>query len=167
MLRPPDQLHLGAGDIVLFDRLADYYVLLMFHSFGMAIIVGVSFLITARLFGMGQSFPLSEAARLLPLGWLGFYVNLISGSLLFISQPRRSLLTVMYDFKMLFVLSACLLILALGRALRSVEVVPGPDGTAVEVVPDRARALALSATILWLMAVAAGRIIGYTEPPPL
>ena len=73
----------------------------------------------------------------------------------------------MYDFKMLFVLSACLLILALGRALRSVEVVPGPHGTAVEVVSDGARALALSATILWLMAVAAGRIIGYTEPPPL
>jgi hypothetical protein len=112
-------------------------------------------------------FPLSEAKRLLPLGWLGFWVNLLSGTLLFVSQPRRSLLTVMYDFKMLFVLSACLLILALGRALSEVEVVQAADGTTIEVVPERARVLALGATLLWLMAIAAGRIIGYTEPPPL
>src|SRR5579871_4370341 len=149
----------GIREGFLFDRLANYYLLLMFHSFGMAIIVGVSFFITARLFGMGTSFPLSGLNALLPLGWVGFFVNLVSGTLLFIGQPRRSLLTVMYDFKMLFVLSACLLILALGRALRDVQSLPAPDGTVTEVVSERARLIALSSTLLWLMAVAAGRII--------
>jgi hypothetical protein len=156
----------GIREGFLFDRLANYYLLLMFHSFGMAVIVGVSFFITARLFGMGRSFPLSDLTKLLPLGWVGFFVNLVSGTLLFIGQPRRSLLTVMYDFKMLFVLSACLLILALGKSLSEVQVVAASDGMMTEFVSDRARVIALSATLVWLMAVAAGRIIGYTEPPP-
>src|ERR1700712_1046913 len=84
-----------------------FYVLLAFHSLGMAVVVGVCFIISARLFGYAQAFPLTEARRLIPRGCYGFGVNLASGLILFAAQPRRELLTAVYDIKMLMIILAC------------------------------------------------------------
>src|SRR3954468_17735927 len=98
-----------------------YYVLLAFHSLGMAVVVGVCFIISARLFGYAQEFPLTEARRLIPLGWYGFLLNLASGLILFMAQPRRELLTAVYDIKMIMIILACITMAVLGRLLSRVE----------------------------------------------
>ena len=147
--------------------LSAYYVMLAFHGIGMAIIVGVTFFLTARVFGLGANIPLEAAAGLLKLGWAGFFINLVSGLLLLIAQPLREIYTAAYDVKMVMVIAACITMSMLGRALTSIELMPGIGGTMIEVVPQRARVIALTTTVFWLMAVAAGRLIGYTEPPPM
>lgn len=154
---------------VLSDQqaLSAYYVMLAFHGIGMAIIVGVTFFLTARIFGVGAGVPLGAARSLLRLGWTGFFINLASGILLLIAQPLREIYTLMYDVKMVMVVAACVTMSMLGRALNGIQVAQGPTGKSVEIVPDGARVLALTTTVFWLMAVAAGRLIGYTEPPPM
>jgi len=52
------------------------------------------------------------------------------------------------------------------RTLRHTEVVAYADGTAVEVVPEAARTMALLANLFWIAAIISGRLIGYTQPPP-
>ncbi|MFO1184099.1 MAG: hypothetical protein U1E56_04865 [Bauldia sp.] len=150
----------------ILDTFDVYYVLLAFHSLGMAIVVGICFIISARLLGYGQAFPLADAARLLPLGWYGFALNLSSGLLLFIAKARRELVTIVYDLKMLMIVAACVTMVMLGRVIRSIEVVPQADGTYVESVPAQARLLAVTCSLFWLMAVGAGRMIAFMHPPP-
>jgi len=147
--------------------LSTYYVMLAFHGIGMAIIVGVTFFLTARVFGVGAEVPLRAARSLLRLGWTGFFINLVSGILLLMAQPLREVYTLAYDVKMVMVVAACITMALLGRALDSIQTIQTAAGMAVEYVPQRARVLALTTSVFWLMAIAAGRLIGYTEPPPI
>ena len=151
----------------IFNTFDTYYVLLAFHSLGMAVVVGVCFIISARLFGYGQAFPLTEARRLIPLGWYGFGLNLISGLILFAAQPRRELLTAVYDIKMIMIICACITMVILGKVMRGVDLRAAADGTVIEVMPPQARPLALFLTTFWLGAVATGRLIAFMQPPPL
>jgi hypothetical protein len=153
------------GDFI-WTGFSSFYVLLGFHSIGMAMVVGVCLVLSLRLFGYFNMLPLQAAFRLMPLAWWGFLVNLLSGIILFIGQPRRELLTITFDLKIIMIVLACITMLMMQRAIRNVEVVANADGTAVEVVPDAARTMALMANLFWLGAIISGRLIGYTQPPP-
>jgi hypothetical protein len=143
-----------------------FYVILGFHSIGMAIVVGVSFMLSLRLFGYYRTLPIEGALRLIPLAWAGFLINLASGIVLFVGQPRRELLTMTFNIKILMILLAVLTLTLLQRTLKYTEVVAYADGTAAEVVPDAARTMALLSNVFWLAAIISGRLIGYTQPPP-
>jgi hypothetical protein len=153
------------GDFI-WTGFSSFYVLLGFHSIGMAIVVGVCLVLSLKLFGYFNTLPVQSAFRLMPLAWWGFLVNLLSGLVLFVAQPRRELLTINFDLKIIMIVLACITMLMMQRAVRGTEVIANPDGTAVEVVPDRARTMALLTNLFWLGAIIAGRLIGYTQPPP-
>jgi hypothetical protein len=153
------------GDFI-WPGFSAFYVILGFHSVGMAIVVGVTLMLSLRLFGYYRSLPIEGALKLMPLAWAGFIVNLISGLLLFVAQPRRELLTTMFNMKLLMIVLALVAMTLMQRVLRRTEVVAYADGTAVEVVPETARTMALMANLFWLAAIIAGRLIGYTQPPP-
>ncbi len=156
--------------------LSTFYIMLGFHSVGMAMVVGINFMLSLRFFGYFRNFPISMANRLMRVAWWGFYINLASGLLLFIAQPRRELLTTTFNIKILMIILAVITMVVMQRALREVDVVPtpsggiNPDGTmtaaAFEIVPDRAKTAALLINFFWLGAIIAGRLIGYVQPPP-
>jgi hypothetical protein len=143
-----------------------FYVILGFHSIGMGIVVGVTLMLSLRLFGYYRGLPIEGALKLMPLAWAGFTINLISGLVLFIGQPRRELLTMTFNLKILMIVLAVVTMALMQRTLRRTEVVAYADGTAVEVVPETARTMALMANLFWLAAIISGRLIGYTQPPP-
>ena len=130
---------LREGDI--YEPFSTYYTLLGIHSIGMAIVVGVCVMLSARLLGFQRNLSLASSDDLMRLAWWGFYINLASGILLYIAQPRRELMTLVYWFKMIAIVFAVITMSAIQKALEKVEVVPNPDGsgTMVEVIPVRAR----------------------------
>ena len=143
-----------------------FYVMLAVHAIGMAMIVGISFVITARLFGYARSLPLAMVHRLVGFGWWGFWINAISGLLLFIGQPRRELITVAFDLKILAIAVARVMLILMSNALRETQATANADGTVSEVVSQRARVTALLSMVFWLLAIFFGRIIAYTQPNP-
>ena len=153
------------GDVVTLPFSA-FYVLLGIHSIGMAMVVGVMLMLSIRLFGYFQQLPLSSADGWMRVAWWGFYINLASGVVLLIGQPRRELLTMTFNMKILLVVLALVTMVMMQRALRHVDIVTGPDGTVVEAVPQRARTAALVCNLFWIGAIISGRLIGYTQPPP-
>jgi len=153
------------GDVVTLP-FSSFYVLLGIHSIGMAMVVGVMFMLSMRLFGYFQQLPLSSTDRWMKVAWWGFYINLASGVLLFIGQPRREIMTMTFNLKILMVVLALVTMVMMQRALRHVDIVTGPDGAAVEAVPHRARTAALVCNLFWLGAIISGRLIGYTQSPP-
>lgn len=57
------------------------------HFIGMCMLFGVSLLLMLRMLGAVKSIPVSALHRLLPLGVLGFVMNVLTGMLFFIAGP--------------------------------------------------------------------------------
>jgi len=57
------------------------------HFIGMALLFGVALLVHLRMLGIMKSIPFAAVHRLLPLGILGFVINVISGMVFFMSNP--------------------------------------------------------------------------------
>ena len=57
--------YLREGDLGTTLYLPIFYLLLAFHSVGMAIVVGICFMLTGRMYGYVQSMPLSLIPRLI------------------------------------------------------------------------------------------------------
>jgi hypothetical protein len=148
-----------------------YPVLLCFHAVGMGIVVGISWMYSARILGYAKSFPLDGFERLFALAWFGFVINAASGVLLFVGEPRRLAATPAFWVKMVLIVCAGLSLWALEKALHGmddIDALPGPGGAAAReaAVTGAARTAAIASIVFWLAAITAGRIIGYTMPPP-
>jgi hypothetical protein len=147
-----------------------YPVLLCFHAVGMGIVVGISWMYSARILGYAKNFPLDGFERLFGLAWFGFVVNAASGVLLFVGEPRRLTATPAFWIKMVLIVCAGLALWALEKALHGMDTdaLPGPGGAAARevAVTGAAGTAAVASIVFWLAAIIAGRIIGYTMPPP-
>ena len=66
-----------------------YPTVLFLHSLGMALLVGFISLIDFRLIGLGKNLSLAPLRRVVPLVWLGFWLNAASGTLLLIIAPDK------------------------------------------------------------------------------
>jgi hypothetical protein len=149
-------------------------IVLCFHAVGMGMVVGVSFMYSARILGYAKELPLSAFDRLFGLAWFGFAMNTVSGVALYIGEPRRLLGAPAFWIKMILIVCAGLALWALAKALygdeHDSEGLPGPDGALVGtgVASSGARMAAIFSIVFWLGAIIAGRLIGYTiGPPPL
>lgn len=129
--------------------------LIALHSVGMAVVVGLTFVMALRLNGVVAGIDRPLMLRFVNLAVWGFTLNLITGLLLFITRGPEYLATGIFLIKMLLVLASATLVVWVGRRLK---VEPG----VTDVVADRlAGRLAVAATILWFAAVVAGRLIAY------
>jgi len=164
--------YLREGDLGTTLYLPIFYLLLAFHSVGMAIVVGICFMLTGRMYGYVQSMPLSLIPRLINFAWWGFGVNAITGVLLFIAQPRREIRNWAFDLKIVMIVIAAVFMVLMVRALRQPRQVAIPAGATVgammvaEPIPRRARTYAVWMSIMWIGAIFTGRIIAYTQGPP-
>src|SRR5689334_17781015 len=68
------------------DSIWAYPMILTMHTVGLGIVVGAAAIIDLRLLGVGAGIPVAEMRRVFPLFWLGFFINLVSGVMLFVSE---------------------------------------------------------------------------------
>jgi hypothetical protein len=143
-------------------------IVLCFHAVGMGLVVGVGFMFCARVLGYSKSFPLAAFERLFAIAWFGFAMNAVSGVVLFIGEPRRLIVTPAFLIKMVLIALAGFSTWILMRNLEGVEWQPAVDGTVAieEAIPASAKIAAIFPIVLWVGAIVAGRLIGYTIGPP-
>ena len=104
--------------------------------------------------------PLTEVAqRFLPTIWPVLIVLLLTGGLLIIGEPRRSLLNATFYLKMGLLAVAIVLTVALQRSIRSSPTFWEQDG----VRRFAGRFAATGSMIVWCAIVFAGRWIAYTQ----
>src|SRR5262245_15781359 len=60
-----------------------YPTVLTLHTFGMGVLVGASWTLDLRLLGVGRRMPLGPLRALFPVMWAGFWINAVTGSMLF------------------------------------------------------------------------------------
>ncbi len=135
-----------------------YPVLLCFHAIGMACVVGLVWVMSARVLGYPRSLSLDTFQRLSTIALWGFAVNAVSGFLIFSTEATRVIDNTEFLIKM-----SCILIggIATWYMLRTVRGL-GPD----EAFPLSLRIVAVITSAAWFIAIVFGRLVAYTIKPP-
>jgi small-conductance mechanosensitive channel len=135
-----------------------YPTILAFHAFGMAFLVGLSAMIALRVLGFASGLPLAPLDRFFNLIWIAFWVNAVSGVVLFAQAATGFSTNVTFYLKMLAV--ACAVVSV--RLLRN-NVFGDPASVDTRPVPMKGKILAVTSLVLWGLAVLAGRLTAYSS----
>jgi len=129
--------------------------ILLIHTIGMGLVVSINAVIDLRVVGFAPALRFQAMERFLPVLWLGFWMNAVTGAILLVADAKK--LTANLDFyvKMAFIGLALINL----RMLRTQVFSRPPDGDAPP--PMKAKVLAVSSMIFWLGAITAGRLLAY------
>lgn len=129
------------------------------HLLGMASLVATITLLDLRLLGwaMPERRVSQMAARLLPWAWLGFGVQVVTGTLLFSSEAVKIYGNPAFRLKMLFLLLAGIQALIFQTFVS--RKLPAWDDR--QALPIMAKLMGLISILLWIAIVTAGRFIGF------
>lgn len=129
-----------------------YPIMLAAHSVGLAIIVGILFVLNLRLIGFFPKIDPRLLRPLIKLAWAGFIVNLISGFMLFAAQAPYFITHPAFIIKLIAIFLAIINAALLQNLLKeNVEKDKFSKG----------KYLAISSLVLWSTAIIAGRMIAY------
>jgi hypothetical protein len=134
-----------------------YPALLTLHSVGMAIMVGLVFVVCLRLVGKFQRLPLESLDKLLGIAWIGFAINLLSGLGIFTSQATFYVTSAPFLLKMAAVLVGAGTIAYLQPVLRRNE----GGWLQSDAIPGGVRNLATLSLVVWSVAIVTGRFTAY------
>jgi len=138
-----------------------YTTVLSLHAIGLAIIVGIHTLIALRLLGFVPGIPLQPLRKLFPWMYLGFTINLFSGTSLLMANLSNDLGNWLFLCKLGFIVLA-MVNLELTRiyVFDRPAVAAGTAGAATT-LPKHSGSFAIAALVLWSLAMVAGRFTAY------
>lgn len=131
-----------------------YPTILTLHTVGLAILVGANWALDFRILGVGSQIPLAPLRRLFPLMWVGFWINAVTGALLFAGDATTKGATTVFALKLGLVAVAVIVVKLTDWS------VYGRDAEAAR-VNGAGKALAATSLALWAAAIALGRYMAY------
>jgi hypothetical protein len=136
----------------------------MLHFIGMALLIGTVGWLDIRILGIGKAVPIASLEKLVPLGILGFALNVGTG-LVFVTGniaggPMAYLGNLAFQIKMILILIAGLNLVAyyVTGIARAAQAVPA-DGEAA----FGARIVAVTSLLAWFGVIYFGRLIMYND----
>lgn len=134
-----------------------YPTVLAFHALGMAFLVGLSTMIALRILGFASGLPLAPLEKFYRLIWIGFWINAVSGAVLFAQAATQFATSPTFYIKMLAIASAVVCV-----RLTRTNVFGDPASLDTRPVPMKAKILAATSLTFWGAAVLAGRLTAYS-----
>src|SRR6516165_8638532 len=114
------------------------------HFVGLSILFTTVLVVDLRMLGLAKKLSFSALYQLLPLGMLGFALNLLTGMFFFIGAPQQYTKNPIFYWKMIFVILAAINVLYF--MLLDQPWTVGPEDEA----PFGAKVMAASAIFLWI-----------------
>lgn len=133
-----------------------YFVLLIFHAWGMAFLVGGGVALSLRVIGVAGGARLERFAAFFPFMWLGAALAIASGLGLLAGYPAKALTNWVFALKFACLIGAALLT----RRMTRMSFAAAANG---EPAPRRGKWLAGASLALWLAGVACGKLLLYTN----
>lgn len=126
------------------------------HFVGLSMLLGVIGLLDLRLLGYFKQLPYSGLRRMMPVGLIGFILNLVTGLLFFVAAPDQYSNNIAFYWKLLFLIVAGLnaLYFEVTQSNEAHSLGAGPTPTAFKV----AGAVSLFS---WLMVTYWGRMLPF------
>lgn len=132
-------------------------VLEITHFIGLSLLLGGLIIIDLRLAGHIRALDPAATHQLLPLVFLGFGLNAVTGILFFFGDPMRYSVNIGFQIKMGLVVIAGLNALLYYWKLRPVISTWNPDAPP----PPLAQAIAYTSLTVWAGVLLCGRLIPY------
>ena len=137
------------------DSILAFPGIIVLHTLGMGFLAGINAVIDLRILGVASRIPLASLEKFFPVLWLSFAINVFSGVLLLVAYPTKALTNPVFYLKLLCIGVAVWLMQKIrGDVLR--------DPLANQMPSRRAKRLAIVSLALWLIGIAAGRLLAYT-----
>jgi hypothetical protein len=130
--------------------------ILAVHAIGMGFAVGICLALDLRILGVAPGVRIAEMRRFVPLVWIAFWINAISGVLLLIGYPTKALTNPVFYLKLLLIGVGLWLFSRIGR--RVFDETAGDQGAETPIV----QRLAIVSLVCWVGAITAGRLLAYT-----
>jgi hypothetical protein len=127
--------------------------ILTLHTFGLGLLVGASLVVDLRLLGIGRRLALAPLRPLFSVMWGGFWLNAITGSMLFAADATGRGTSALFLTKLLFVAVGVATMVLIRRA-----VFDAPQAAAAAAPP---RLLAILSLAAWASAITTGRLLAY------
>jgi hypothetical protein len=131
-----------------------FATVLTLHTFGMGILVGASSVINLRVLGIARGIPLGPMRTLFRMMWVGFWLNAVTGSVLFAVDASALGTSLLFFVKLLFVALSVATVVLIKRRVFG-------EGADPDIVPPAARLLAAASLVGWIAAITAGRLLAY------
>ena len=127
--------------------------ILAVHAIGMGFAVGICLALDLRVLGVAPAVEIAEMRRFVPIVWVAFWLNAISGVLLLIGYPTKALTNPVFYLKLLLIGVGLTLFRRIGR--RVFTETAEPQAPAVQ-------RLVTMSLVCWVGAITAGRFLAYT-----
>jgi len=133
--------------------------ILLMHTYGMAVLVGVIAGINLRILGLMPAVPVAPLRKFLPLVWVAFWVNAVTGTMLLAADATSKMRNLDFGIKMAFIVLA-----VITQRLIQKRVFGDPE---IDARPfsSNAKMLAVLSLVFWLGAITAGRLLAYVGNP--
>lgn len=137
------------------EDLYAYFVALIFHSIGMALLIGGGIIVSLRIAGVMPGTRLETFRGFFPVMWAGVALAVPSGIALLAGYPAKALTNPDFALKFVCLVGAALLVRFAARQYF-------PLAERGEALPANARWVGIAALVLWLAGVAAGKLLLHT-----
>lgn len=137
------------------DSLLAFPGILLLHTIGMGLVVGINAMFDLRILGFAPSVRLRAFDRFFPVMWIGFWINAITGAILLAVNLTKLTRNPDFYVKLAFIALAVINVQLLRR-----QVSPGDEAKSAN-PSTKARVLAITSLILWLGAITSGRLLAY------
>lgn len=131
-----------------------YPAVLTLHTLGLGLLVGANWVLDLRLLGVASGIPLQPLLKLFRVMWIGFWLNAVSGVMLFVAAATTQSASWLFVLKLVLVAVGVVVVVFTRRAVygRGVET-PHAGG--------QAKLLATISLVVWIAAILAGRYMAY------
>jgi hypothetical protein len=122
----------------------------------MGVLVGACAVLDLRLLGVARSIPIGPLSTLYRVMWFGFWLNLVTGSLLFAADATSRGTQWLFFVKMFFVVAGVVTTVLIRRHVYGGNAEP-------IVVSATVKRMALLSLAAWVLATTSGRLLAYVQ----
>ena len=142
------------------DSLFAFPGILLLHTVGMALVVGINATFDFRILGFAPALRLKAMERFFPVMWIGFWINAITGSILLAVNATKMTANPDFYVKLAFIALAVTNFIVLRKQV--FRHAPTGDMPGDSIGPSaKVKVLALTSLLFWLGAITSGRLLAY------
>jgi len=131
--------------------------ILLLHTYGMGIMVGLILAVDLSILGFVPALPLAPLEKFFPLFWAAFWINAITGTILLAADATAKLTNPDFGVKMAFIVLAVINQRMIQKRLFGGSPAVAPAANA----RSNAKLLAWMSIVCWVGAITAGRLLAY------
>jgi Family of unknown function (DUF6644) len=152
-----DWMEQSALGVCIAQSWGGYYIMLGFHSLGLAIIVGALMVVDLRILGIARGISAQALPKLVTIGWWGFWINFVSGVALLFSEANKMFYDNTFRWKLFLIMVGMITTTIFKKTILA----PAATRDAALLNTGSAKLQAIFSLAIWVAVIIVGRMIAY------